>query len=106
MGEFIYIKTELGNRKLFSETKLTRNNITFSENDQHVVLQLKRSKTDVKYTGVEIIIAATNDSLCPVSALRKLFMLDSQPNNVPLFSLAGGAAFARNLVIEILCQRL
>ena len=106
MGEFTYTKTEHGNRKLFSGTKLTRSDITFSENDQHVVLWLKRSKTDVKHTGVEVIIAATNDSLCPVSALRKLFMLDPQPNNAPLFSLAGGAAFARNPVIEILRQRL
>ena len=106
MGEFTYTKTELGNRKLFSGTKLTRSNITFSENDQHVVLRLKRSKTDDKHTGVEIIIAATNDSLCPVSAFRKLFMFNPKSNNAPLFSLADGAAFAHNPVIEILRQRL
>ena len=106
MGEFTYTKTELGNRKLFSGTKLTRSNITFSENNQHIVLRSKRSKTDVKHTGVEIIIAATNDFLYLVSAFRKLFMLDPKPNNAPLFSLVVGAVFARNPVIEILCQRL
>ena len=103
MEEFTYTKMEPGNRKLFSGAKLTRSDITFSENDQNVVLRLKRSKTDVKHTGVEIIIAATNDSLCPLSALCKLFMLDPQPNNAPLFSLAGGDAFVCNPVIEILC---
>ncbi len=106
MREFTYTKTELANRKLFIATKLTRSDITFSQDDQHVILRLKRSKTDMKHTGVEIIIAATNDSTCPVTALRELFMLDPQPGNAPLFSLANGAAFARNPVIEILRQRV
>ncbi len=106
MGEFTYTKIELTNRKLFIITKLTRSVITFSQNDQHVILRLKRSKTDVKHTGVEIIIAVTNDFTCPVTALRELFMLDPQPGNALLFSLANGAAFARNPVIKILRQRL
>lgn len=106
MGEFTYTKTKLTNRKLFIATKLTRSDITFSQDDQHIILRLKRSKTDIKHTGVEIIIAATNDSTCPVTALRELFMLDPQSGNAPLFILANGAAFARNPVIEILRQRL
>ena len=66
MGEFTYTKTELANRKLFIVTKLTQSDITFSQENQHVILQLKKSKTDVKHTGIEIIIAATNDSTCPL----------------------------------------
>lgn len=106
MGEFTYTKADLKNRKLFSATKLTRSDITFSQDDQYVVLRLKRSKTDVKHTGVEIIIAATNDATCPVSALRQLFMLDPQPSNAPLYRLDNGAAFARKPVIQILRQKL
>ena len=67
------------------------------------MLRLNRSKKDVKHIGIEIIIAATNDFLCPVLALCKLLILDSQPNNAPLFSLADGATFTHNPVIEILC---
>ena len=71
-----------------------------------MVLNLKRSKIDVKHTGVKIIIAAINDPTYLVSALQELFMLDPQPNNAPLFSLDNGVAFACNPVIQTLCQRL
>ena len=70
------------------------------------IFALPFDKTDVKHTGVEIIIAATNDLTCPVSALRELFMLNPQPSNAPLFSLDDGTAFARNPVIQIFHQRL
>lgn len=46
MGKFTYTKAELANRKLFNAT---RSDITFSQNNQYVVLRLKRSKTDVKH---------------------------------------------------------
>ena len=106
MGEFTYIKTELVNRKVFIVTKLTRSDITFSQDNQYIILRLKRSKIDTKHTDIEIIIAATNDSTCPITALRELLMLDPQPGNAPLFSLANGAVFACNPVIRILRQRL
>ena len=106
IGEFIYTKTELANRKVFITTKLTQSDITFSQDNQHVILQLKKSKTDTKHTGIEIIIIATNDSTCPIIPLRELFMLDPQLRNAPLFTLVNGAAFACNPVIEILRQRL
>lgn len=63
MGEFTYTKADLENRKVFSATNLTRSGITFSQDDQYVVLGLERSKTDVKHTGVEPIIAATKTRL-------------------------------------------
>lgn len=106
MGEFTYPKTDLENRRVFTATKLTRSDITFLQDDQYVVLRLKRSKTYVKHTGVEIIIPATNDPTCPVSALRQLFMLDPQPSSAPLYRLDGGAAFARKPVIQIVRQKL
>ncbi len=42
MGEFVYTKTELANQKLLIATKLTRSDITFSQDNQHVILRLKQ----------------------------------------------------------------
>ena len=106
MGEFTYTKVELANRKIFIATKFTRSDITFSQDDQYVILRLKRSKTNTKHTGIEIIIAAIHDSTCLVTALREMFMLNPQPGNASLFSLANGTAFTHNPVIEIFHQRL
>lgn len=106
MGEFTYTKANLKNHKMFSAIKLTRSDITFLQDDHYIVLRLKKSKTDIKYTGVEIIIAATNHVSCPISALRQLFMLDPQPSNVLLFKLDNRAAFVRKPVIQILCQKI
>ena len=106
MGEFTYTKTKLANRKVFITTKLTSSDITFSHDNQHVILRLKRSKIDTKHIGIEIIIAATNDSTCLVTALKELFMLDPQPGNALLFSLANGTVFAHNPIIKIFRQIL
>ena len=106
MGEFTYTSAE-AQARTFVDTKLTRSDITFSEGDQHAILRLKRSKTDVNHTGVEIILAATNDKTCPVTALRTLFIRDPQPRTAPLFRLTGhSTAFARKPVIDILQERL
>lgn len=58
MGEFIYTKAE-AQASTFVDTKPTRSDITFSDNDQHPILRLKRNKTDLNHSGVEIILAAT-----------------------------------------------
>ncbi len=106
MGEFTYKKANLENHKVFGATKITRSDITFSQDDQYIILHLKRSKTDIKYTVVEIIITTTNNVSCPVSALCPLFMVDLQPSNAPLFKLDNRAAFACKLVIQIFCHKL
>ena len=106
MGEFTYTSAE-SQARTFVDTKLTRSDITFSEGDQHAILRLKRSKTDVNHTGVEIILAATYDKTCPVTALRTLFVRDPQPRTAPLFRLTGRCtAFARKPVLDILQERL
>lgn len=108
MGEFTYTDTEAQSR-VFARTKLTRSDITFSDGDQHAILRLKRSKTDVQHTGVEIILAATQSAArtCPVTALRTLFDRDLQPGSAPLFRLTGkSTAFARKPVLDILQKRL
>jgi hypothetical protein len=89
MGEVTYsAKDSLGSNWFF-ETKVTRSCIKFSENNDHVRLHLKRSKTDIKNEGTTILVAAIDSSLCPVKALLQLFELDPQQPNAPLFSFSG-----------------
>ncbi len=73
MGKLIYMAAE-AKKATFAETSLTRSDISFAEGDQYAILYLKRSKTDTEHTGVQIILAATGEQMCPVAALRKLFI--------------------------------
>lgn len=105
MEEFTYNNADV-EALTFTDTKLTWSDITFSDQDQY---RLKRRKTDVNYTWVEIILAVTLDHTCPVTALWILFIRDPQPRTALLFRLTGGStAFAKKLVLEILqhCLRL
>lgn len=104
-GEFTYSAQDKRD-PMFIQTHLTRSDITFEENDQYAILRLKFSKTDYDHTGVEIVLAATDDDLCPVKALRSLFELDPQPNSAPLFSLENNAPFTREALVKKLCKRL
>lgn len=74
--EFTYTKANLKNCKIFSVTKLTKADITFLQDNQYVILHLKKSKTDIKYIRVEVIIAAGNNATYSVSALGQIFMFD------------------------------
>ena len=106
MGEFTYINAK-SQACTFANTKLNWSDITFSKGDQHAILWLKRSKTDVNYIGVEIILAATKDKTCPVTALRTLFIRNPQPRTALLFRLTGiFIAFARKPVLDILQEQL
>lgn len=84
--EFTYTEIEIKNRKLFNKTKFTKFDIMFFKNNQNVILQLKKSKVEIKHIGMEIIITAINNCLFFVSIFCKLFIFKSQPNNAPLFS--------------------
>lgn len=72
----MYTKAELANRKIFIATKLIISDITYSQDDQYVILRLKRNKIDIKSTYVEIIIAIIENSTCIVAAPQKHFILD------------------------------
>ncbi len=89
----------------FINLKVTRSDVRFAENDQYAVLRLKRSKTDIKHTGVQIILSATGGPTCPVAALRRLFKHVKRPASAPLFMLSN-TAFSRTPVISILKSRL
>lgn len=104
MGEITYTATE-AKKASFSETKVTRSDISFAEGDQYAILRLKRSKTDTEHTGVSIILAATGEKTCPVRALRRLFIQDPRPLNAPLFRFSS-SAFSRQNVVAILKKRI
>jgi hypothetical protein len=93
------------NKHTSENTKLTRSNITFGPNNKHILLRLKRSKTDLLHKGVKIVIAATGENICPVKALRRLWALDPQPPSAPLFRLAR-SSFKYSVVILMLQHRL
>lgn len=67
---------------------------------------MKKSKTDIKYIRLEIIIATINNISCSISAFHQLFIFDSQPSNAPLFKYDNGVAFACKPIILILCLKL
>jgi hypothetical protein len=62
----------------FRVHKLQRHDITFADNDGHVLL-LRSSKSGYDHVGMEIVAAKSGEDTCPVSALYGLYTLDSQP---------------------------
>ena len=71
----------------------------------HAVLRLRHSKSDVEKKGVDILLAATNDDLCPVEALRSLFGTDPLPDTSPLFRLQRGG-FPKSYLTDKIRSRL
>ena len=69
-----YDSKDLANRLVFSNTKLSHLDITFSINDEHVVLTLKQSKTNTLHKGVDIILAAIGTATYLVLALCQLWI--------------------------------
>jgi hypothetical protein len=67
-----YNSKDLTNILVFSNTKLSHLDITFSINDKHIVLTLKQSKTNILHKGVNIILVAIGIATCLVLALYQL----------------------------------
>lgn len=104
-SELTYEERDLQNQGIFQNTKLQRRDITFADDDEHAILLLRSSKSDHEHTGIELILAATDEPTCPVRALRALFILDPQPQKAPLFRTSKGA-FSRNRYIGELQKRI
>lgn len=104
-AEVTYEQRDLQNREVFKATKVQRADMTFAENDKHVILKLRASKSDYNYTDVEIVIARTEEATCLVPALRALYTLDPQPPRLPLFRTHTGP-FLRKLYFEKMRARL
>jgi hypothetical protein len=80
-------------------------NISFAKNDQYVILRLKRSKIDVDYLKVQIMMIAINELICSILVLRQLFHTNSQLMNASLFRVTD-EIFSRMIVIKKLKNRL
>ncbi len=104
LGEIIYTSTDL-KKASFSRTRVTRSDVSFAEGNQYAVLHLKQSKTDTEQTEVQMILAATGKRTCPVAALARLYTLNLQHPDAPLFRLSSGA-FSRNSVISTLKKQI
>jgi len=90
----------------FAKTKATQSDIIFSPCGSYLIFRLKRSKTDKNKKRVSLTITATDDSVCPVAVMRRLFIYDPQPTNHSLFTASGGAAFTISYVRRILKTHL
>jgi hypothetical protein len=64
------------NKHISENTKLIRSDVTFGLNNEHILLRLKHSKTDLLHKRVKIVIAAIGKDICLVKALRRLWALD------------------------------
>lgn len=105
-GEVTYERKDLANKPLFERNHILRRDVHFSDTEDHVVLSLRATKVDTKYSGVEIVLASEPHSpTCPVQALRRLMQLDPQPGNAPLFRHSSGD-FSRAKYIDTLRSRL
>ena len=82
--------SDMENQEVFEATKLQRRDTTFADDGNHVILNLRSSKSDLQHTGVEIVLAKTGTPTCPVEALESLFALDPQPGRAPLFRTSIG----------------
>jgi hypothetical protein len=72
-GEFTYKAKDLYNKRSFKNTSLLYSDITFNDLDKHVIISLKRSKTNYNYISVNIIIAAIAAPTYSMRALYRLF---------------------------------
>jgi hypothetical protein len=104
LGEIIYTCKNLA-KTSFIAVKTTRSDVSFVENDQYVVLRLKRSKIDVDHSEVQIMLATIEDITCLVTTLRHLFQIDNQGLNASLFRLTDGG-FSRTTIIKQLKSRI
>jgi hypothetical protein len=89
----------------FIAVKTTRSDVSFAENDQYVILRLKRSKIDVDHSEVQIMLATTENITCLVTTLRHLFQIDNQKPNASLFRLTN-EDFSRTTIIKQLKSRI
>lgn len=70
----------------FSEiSQLQCNDVEFKTD--HIILKIRKSKTDIYRSGKEVLIAKGSSSACPYSMLKRYFQMSSQDNcsNMYLF---------------------
>jgi len=88
VGEFTYRQSDLDSGRAFRNWSLTKSSIRFIAGGAHMELTIQSSKTDLFTHGVQLTIAASNDSASPVGAMNKPPSIDShRPTHAPLFCI-------------------
>ena len=78
-----------------SKTHLLLENVTVHKT--FLLIELKASKTDPFHRGLQVKLAQTNTSTCPMNAFVNYLQLrKSLPSNEPLFRFDSGAYLTRN----------
>lgn len=95
-----YIGTEL-KKVLFLRTKITRFDVSFSKENQYIVLCLKQNKTDSKHIGTQIIFMATGEKIYLIAVLTHLSTLDLWPTNATLFYLLSNTFLHFSVMIAL-----
>lgn len=106
IGEFCYTAAERA-QSGFADTHLTRGDITFG--DDHLLVRLKRSKTDTEHRGVTIYVAATGSAICAIKHMKELFKHIAGEPDAPLFTLAShgdNTAFTYQRMLAAIKSRL
>lgn len=86
MRKLTYMAVEV-KKATFVETSLIRLDIFFVENDLYSILYLEKRKTNMKPTGMQIILVVISKSICPVAPLKSLFIKDLYSANASFSKL-------------------
>lgn len=81
LGKITYTATEV-KKSTFADTKLTK---SFAEGDQHAILRLKRSKTDVNYIKITDYLSSDRVTNMPDNSLTKTIHTRPTPIKYPTF---------------------
>ena len=87
------------------KSHLARQHVQFHPENSSVTLTLPSSKTDPFRTGVQIHLSSSRSPLCPVTALRHLFMQFPSPHQT-LFSRPYGQPFSKSFFVLKICTFL
>ena len=84
LKKIFYIKIQQI-KSIFANLHVIKQNVAFVENNQYVVLRLKRNKIDVNHIDVNIILIVINDHFCLVFVLLRFYADDFQSSTIFLF---------------------
>lgn len=73
MSELISTIVE-AKKVIFIEISLIKSDISFAKDNQYIILHLKKSKTYMKQTGMQIILVIINKQMYPIVTLKRLFI--------------------------------
>ena len=102
VGKFTYKDKEQELGPTFTQWFLTKSSVRITEAATHMEVIFPSSKTDPFRKGIKLSIAASNDTGCPVEAMRRLLREDSNRDPLsPLFCIGRHKqlAFTREYIV-------